>query len=324
MKHLLLLFSILLFVGSCSDEVESIKTENENSEYVTVNISMGGEILDIAEEPMTKTLTKNDLTGVQIYYINERGERIPHAWGLFDDVSDMSVKLQKGYEYLIEAASVINGKNIIFKIEDFNYGTPFSLLTPGVWDPASAYNAMNISSTTYFSELISSYCDIKSEGDELNLHAYSMADKFYGQESIIAQEGATIELNMGRVSFGLQIMPDNLNGGALIVEAERMPNIFINDGESFDEIFTIPIDLGFNFWEMEDYEQSNTLNFYYQSPTGEKTLLDSERITFRRNKKTVITVNIPEDAPQEENNSALKLTIEDGEMEEAYQYEITR
>ena len=311
MKHLLLLFSILLFVGSCSDEVESIKTENENSEYVTVNISMGGEILDIAEEPMTKALTKNDLTGVQIYYINERGERIPHAWGLFDDVSNMSVKLQKGRNYIVEATSVINGTNIISKLDGNGYGGG---------EYVSVNNTLNVTSTSYLYGLANSSCDIIGEGQ--GYYEYSMADKFYGQENITAQEEATIEVNMGRVSFGLQIIPKNLKGGALIVEAERMPNIIINDGESFDEIFTIPVDLGFNFWEMEDYEQSNTLNFYYQSPTGEKTLLDSERITFRRNKKTIITVNIPEDAPQEENNSALKLTIEDGEMEEVYQYEI--
>ena len=224
---------------------------------------MGGEILDIAEEPMTKALTKNDLTGVQIYYINERGERIPHAWGLFDDVSNMSVKLQKGRNYIVEATSVINGTNIISKLDGNGYGNPFILTAPdGGGEYVSVNNTLNVTSTSYLYGLANSSCDIIGEGQ--GYYEYSMADKFYGQENITAQEGATIEVSMSRVSFGLQIIPKNLRGGALIVEAERMPNIVIDDGEIFDGIFTMPIDLGIDFWEKEDYEQSNTLNFYYQ------------------------------------------------------------
>ena len=108
MKKILLSLStilILLFSSSCTEEVSIDENTVDNEEYVTVNIKLGGEVLEVTQEPMTKGLTNNDLTAIQIneVVVNDYEEEVPYAWGLFDDVSNISVKLKKGSKYDIEA-----------------------------------------------------------------------------------------------------------------------------------------------------------------------------------------------------------------------------
>lgn len=311
MKKIVFILSVLL-LWSCSEE--DIPNNNTISEevYVTVNIKLGGEILDVTQEPMTKGLTNNDLTAIQINEVvmNYYEEEVPYAWGLFDDVSNISVKLKKGAKYDIEATTVINGKSIMRFTEE-GYCDPFILNNKFTF----VTNNMDISSTCSFQALNMSNVYLKKYNGYG--YQYSNADKYYYTNSFVAEEGSGIDLEMKRVSAGLKVITNNLTDGKLLIESRDFPNIEINPGEEYDEIYTIPwyVTMGMgNKWGDDDCKTSSIMTFTYQDASGEKTQIASQKIEFTRNKKTVITVNIPDDEEIGTQKNAIKVSLDDTPM----------
>lgn len=318
MKKILLSLSAiltLLFSSSCTEEVSMDENTVDNEEYVTVNIKLGGEILNVTQEPMTKGLTNNDLTAIQIneVVVNDYEEEVPYAWGLFDDVSNISVKLKKGSKYDIEATTVVNGKSIM-KFNSEGYDTPLTLSNGGFTTCTFATNGMDISSKVHFYNLSSSEVGLK--GFDL-ISQYSNVDKYYYTNIFVAEEGVSVDLDMKRVSAGLKVVTNNLTEGALFIESRDFPKIEINPDEEYDEIYTIPwyVTMGMeNKWGDDDCKTSTMMTFTYQDASGEKTQIASQKIEFTRNKKTVITVNIPDDESIDTQKNAIKVSLDDTPM----------
>lgn len=317
MKKILLSLSailILLFSSSCTEDVSMDENTVDNEEYVTVNIKLSGEVLEVTQEPMTKGLTTNDLTAIQIneVVVNDHEEEVPYAWGLFDDVSNISVKLKKGTKYNIEATSIINGKNIVYK-NGSGYELPFI-------QSYSKYtfvtNTFDVSYSTKFEYLYESSVDM-NYGDYIRHYQYSNVDKYYMKGYIIPEDNSDINIEMNRVSSGLKVIANNLESGCLIIESHEFNKIEINPGEEFDEIYTIPwynFDQGYKDSWKDDCKTSTTMTFTYQDASGEKTQIASQKIEFTRNKKTVITVNIPDDEDIDSQKNAVKVSLEDTPM----------
>ena len=314
MKKILLSLSAiltLLFSSSCTEEVSMDENTVDNEEYVTVNIKLGGEILNVTQEPMTKGLTSNDLTAIQIneVVVNDYEEEVPYAWGLFDDVSNISVKLKKGSKYDIEATTVIDGK-VILGFSSDGYYDPFYLSNGSTF----VTNIMDVSSTSRFPRLASSYVQIKE--DQNIMYNFSKADKYYYTNVFVVEENSDISFDMKRVSSGLKIIANNLIEGSLLVESSDFSNIEINPGEEYDEIYTIPWDIkGIkDNWSRDDCKVSTMMTFTYQDASGEKNQIASQKIEFTRNKKTVITVNIPDDESIDTQKNAIKVSLDDTPM----------
>ena len=314
MKKIIFILTVFLLCSCSEEDIPNNNTISEE-EYVTTKLIFGGEILSVTEEPMTKALDNDDLTGVQIYTMSESGEETPYAWGLFDDVSNITVKLKKGQEYVFEATSVIDGENKLGYMEvDGNmlYSNPFNKILN---------NKIEISTTDYFNNLHFSLVDVYGGNPGfLDAYIYSNIDKFYCRENIHISDDSDINLQMKRVAFGLKIETKNLVNGQLIVQTKDMREIVIKSGEVFDSIFTMPLDyngsLSDENWKKDDYSIEKTLVFIYQNEQGEKEQIASQKIKFIRNKKTVIEVNIPSEDNLESISSGLKVSIDDGEMEE--------
>ena len=97
MKRLLFLPLLVLCLSGCMmEELDKESPVQEAKEYL-VPIKMAGEILEIEEGPLTKAGENNDLYGFQINS-KKAGETSysPYAYGLFDDISDVKVKLISG------------------------------------------------------------------------------------------------------------------------------------------------------------------------------------------------------------------------------------
>lgn len=312
MKKIIFILTVFL-LWSCSEEDIPNNNTISGEEYVTAKLTFGGEILSITEEPMTKALDNDDLTGIQIYTVSESGEETPYAWGLFDDVSNITVKLKKGTEYVFESTTVIDCKDIIGFMEvngEMWYSSPFGKILR---------NKMDITTTEYFMGLHGSMVNI-FRSDDSESYGFSNIDKFYCREHIQINDNSDITLQMNRAAFGLKITSRNLTTGELIVQSENMKDIVIKNGEVFDSIFTMPLDYNSSLsdenWKKDDYSIEKTLVVIYQNEQGEKEQIASQKIKFTRNKKTVIEVNIPSEDNLDSVSSGLKVSIDDGEMEE--------
>lgn len=133
MKKIIYLISVIacaMFMFSC--ERFDIETEVPVSqeEFVTIDFAVGAEgLVFVGEEPLTKAAGSTDLYGFSFLEYEDFEHNCwthhEYCYGLFDNISDLTVKFRKGYHYLFTMVYIPDGKNIIEK-KGIEYGLPFS------------------------------------------------------------------------------------------------------------------------------------------------------------------------------------------------------
>ncbi len=137
MKRIYLLLTLCMVTLSCSKGSDpSIDPDSQpTEEKMDVTFNLGGEI-EFSTEPLSKAASSDDLYGINIYQSDEKftidSYPINYAYGIFDDLNNITVSLIKGKYYHFEMTYIPNGKNIIHKKTGTNtYGSPFySLFEP--------------------------------------------------------------------------------------------------------------------------------------------------------------------------------------------------
>ena len=177
MKKLFLLLAMLpMLFASCSKEAVE---ETLLNEVYTVQLSMGGE-LDITYEPLTKA-SPDDLYGIQVYSmpdVDGASAWTAYAYGLFDDASNITIKLLKGYKYKFEATMLVDGKNKIYGYSASYYAPFWASGTSS--EPSSVGEQFKYTSITKFNGLNKGESAIKDDG-EYSSYARPNVERYYGE-----------------------------------------------------------------------------------------------------------------------------------------------
>lgn len=107
MKKIVIILAMAAFLFGCDKEFSG---DNLNDDVFTVNLTLSGEV-SVTEEPLTKSISSNDLVGIQVYQND-----VPYAYGLFDDASKMSINLHTGKKYTFKSQLIKNGKSVVRKL----------------------------------------------------------------------------------------------------------------------------------------------------------------------------------------------------------------
>lgn len=116
----LFLFALVAFAIGCSkdvgtDEPQTPDQPSEQPEMVTVSFAMKGDIT-VEETPLSRAagedVESKDLYGINVYYDKDLDGKINdvYGYGLFDNVSDMTISLLTGFKYKFICSLVKNGK----------------------------------------------------------------------------------------------------------------------------------------------------------------------------------------------------------------------
>ena len=312
----------------------------EEPEFYTVQLGWGGEIVDIAYEPLDTRAATDDLYGIQVYSTPdvelEEGEDVTwnrFAYGLFDDPNNITITLPKGYKYKFEATMIVDGKNRIYKYEA-GYGSPF-ILTNG-----TNMGASNTPITEKFDYQINLGFDnyyISYGETRLSNNWYGHRpniERFYGELENYSpkQSNNSIVIPMKRISFGAKFIATGTlaTSGTLEIELESAPilELELTEGEDLiSDIFTFGEVFG--PWNYDDYTETIGVSFKWIREDGSIVPLGTHNVKFTRNMTTVVTVTINKDGetegvgfeiddsekgpmPENEDNS---VTIVDGEVE---------
>lgn len=84
--------------------------------------------LEFTDELMTKSGSVNDLYGIRVYSwatINDFVSSECVAFGQFDDLDNVVIKLSKNKLYGVDMVYIPDGKNLIYQHGDGTYGVPF-------------------------------------------------------------------------------------------------------------------------------------------------------------------------------------------------------
>ena len=280
---------MLCLSGCMMEELDKESPAQEAKEYL-VPIKMAGEILEIEEGPLTKAVT-NDLYGLRISR-KEAGATsyTLYANGLFDDISNIRLKVKDGDSYNMICSMIPDGKNIVYKglrnSKEDCYFDPFN---------------MSITNDFTYGQDVSDNiqlggADLVKDDSYANSYEYI---RYHGESSFIMNANTSISINMKKMVFGFKVVPVNLKEGNLKIEIEnslysKYPNIIINSSNpvTVEKVFTFA---HFSLNEGVDGDTSScTFKITYTKKDGTFDVLYNNDISVKRNKMMTLTINIPE------------------------------
>ena len=281
-----------MFFTACSEvgTTEQPTTPTE-PEYVTVSLGFNVE-LDYEYEPLSRAEENNDLYGIQVYSTpypaTEKAEWTKFAYGLFDNVDNLTVKLIRGYEYKFVATMVKDGKDKM--PGDMGYGAPFNherQPNSYIYTPLSEsfiYGLLGM-------DLNRSYTQLKGIAVYL-----PNVERYYGElEGYIPGDNdskAIIELK--RTSFGAKYIAkgDFAENGTLEILMADAPQLNLNLAESNEvsEIYTFRNVRA--AWLDENYTETESVTLRIAYSDGTSAPLGTHNITFKRNTITVVNVDL--------------------------------
>ncbi len=320
-------------LASCQKNIASDVLAEKQDTY-TVHLACAGE-LDVTHKPLTKA-SPDDLYGIQVYYAPVSGGSYQqYAFGLFDDVSDISLELLADYKYKFVIDMIVNGKNVIYssnmnELEDeeilLGYGAPFKT-NNNTLCPITNELVISSSEEKYFRNLGK---DIQLLDGRTYLNPKGV-DVYYGEltDYVPSEDGATIAVHMMHMIFGLRVIADSfLTQGTVNGRFARV----ISDGNNtadYQDRFTLTAPDNKEYeaiyaytnrseWyakqTQKDATQTMHIKFTWDKDENTSLSLDVQAIKMIRMKQTVVNVTFFED--ESAGNTKLSMVFDDLEMSE--------
>ena len=274
------LFAVLMCANFASCNNDENNT-SQDSDKIVVSFGFSGEI-EISESPLSRTST-DDLFLIHAYFNDANSSYNHYATGLFDNVEDIKIKLQKDYTYQFQAFIIKDGKTKLQQPNnnEYTYPFPYCILTnkfeyPGQGDFNPIYTGFVLADGNCY------------RIPNLDVYIYS-EDVTYAP----GEDEGEITIPMRRWAFGVEFIGDGFEDETLTINLESLdakdgydyysPIITLNKSNtSFDDIYFFPAMLG------EDFNPINLHVAFYLD--GE--LIARPEITFQRNKKTTVKIDL--------------------------------
>ena len=302
MKKILLILLVSIGIFSCSTSNDPIAETNNPPKEYTVSLGFSGEITSIEDSPLTKATTTN-LYGIQVYSTpSTGGEYKPYAYGLYDDISSISIKLLEGYKYKFACTMVVDGKNRISTWEE------------GYYEPFSVNGVTKLENKFIYSNKEMTYIDNGYAYLKNNVYWVPNIDRYYGEYTdYIPKEDKTIAIEMKRISFGAKFITEGLTEGAINITIKDAPQQTIKYGETteIENIFTFKNSYPYgNTWTQDTYTETIPISISWTKADGAVVPLVTQDITFTRNMLTTITVKVKDSSL----SNGLSVSQESAEM----------
>ena len=312
-KFLLLLFlpTILGSLFSCSTnespENPTIDPFPDNkSEIVELKILSQIEIIESPLFP-TRSGNSNDLIGVQINRIsklNVSGNAgisnvSVYASGVFDDIDDIKFKFVKGDTYSIIMTYYPNAKNIVYNFPNGIFGYPFSdmyglqnyfLNEPVYYDGVEWDHSGN--QGPVLEGLLD--CSYQPTSDYyIGAFKRGNTPRYTGQiENLTINEQTSIIMPLELCMMGITLNAQNFTEGELQLVFRYYANsdFIIKPGDNPSTMFQIP----YGEPNEEGYYGGEELELFYTSGKGEKYLLATKVILYKRGTNYIFNFNLTE------------------------------
>ena len=289
------------FTSCSSDDGDIEPNKPQKPKEYMVSLGFTGEI-SVSESPLSRTETeeKNDLYGFIVQScpnIEGKTSYEPYAYGLFDDITSIKVKLLDGYKYRFATTMIVNGKNVIRDVSG-QYKWPFN---------------MDLTNEFTYSDALKGY---EIEYGHINEPTYERytADRYYGATSgfVPSEENNSVSIYMKRVVFGAKFVAENLSEGTLIVSMEKTPTYIglTPDENEYENIFSL---YGVkSAYESDEYIENVKLNLIWKKEDAVNVPLGEPTISFKRNKLTTVTIKVADLSSDKD----ISIELEDEEMGE--------
>ena len=280
------LFAVLMCVNfaACSNEENEVPQERKE---IMVSLGFGGDF-EISESPLSRA-TSNDLYFIQVGQGSLSSAKMC-AYGLFDDVSKMSIKLPEGETYYFYAFILKDAKEVL-KHTEYTYESspfPFSteLTNQFIFSDEDSYAASE-------SQTIGIFTMDYTYSDD-NIYQIPNLDLYVGGATkYTVAENSNVTINVTRWAFGANFIAENITDGSIKVCMKKdsyiSPTIELTSSKSTsDDIYCYtPAICG------SDMENINlSVSFIWVKSDGTEVTLGTPTINFKRNVKTTVKINV--------------------------------
>ena len=301
MRHTIL-FPILLAI--CLSGVGCGKTETPAAECeeMTVSLKLDGDFdAFVDQEPMTKAGSSNDAYGINVYYDKEGDGATNdlYAYGLFDNVADMTITLLTKHKYKVQCTLVKNARNTLYFGQAFGnaysgYAYPFQTNSS---NSTQVTNKFVIGTSNYFSGFGSGDAHVASttSPSTSNSTKCASANRFYGEtDQYEPVAGGKIDVYLKRVIFGAKFVVTGLKEGTLDVKCgDFFLKTYSTDDGGVEKIYTFP-DV-YNVWK-NDTPLTENVTISYTSARGKLWNISQEqKVQFKRNVMTTVNIQVNPD-----------------------------
>ena len=299
MKFSHFIFAAVMGVMALASCQENITPENpaQEQDVYTVQLGFGGE-WDVTYEPLTRGNDNNDLYGIQVYSAPNNEEKTTwsnYAYGLFDNVDNVTISLLKGFKYKFVATMIVDGKNKLLNFGDDLYDYPFWI--DGLNKYGRVENRFNYSNAGSFTYIDDGYAYLQS-----GVFDHPNTERFYGELiDYVPEESSNdkAKIHMKRTSFGAKFIAQGklAKAGRLEVLMTEAPAISIDlaQEKQHDDIYTFRFVKAAYDYKTGNYEEDIdvSINWHYDTEDGEVTVpLGTHKITYKRNATTVVKINL--------------------------------
>lgn len=334
-KFLYLLIGMIAI--ACSREVLNPENVEEQNPMFPDDVKMYEVTLDmknvdgdlaVGTEPLSKADDgSNDLWWFQINYKPETGGSFtPYAYGVFERLENMTVRLAEGYVYDIYANWIRNGKNKLYQAGDTAWCYPVAGAIIGGWPCKTSVvttNSFVISSVGLPANSTYTYLyERNSPTDEFvdyygyYTSDYPMIDRYYGVvKDYIPVEGGKVAINMYRMQMGYRIEAQPFESGKLVVEfLDWRDTIFAGA-----EIQTIERDMQYSdsWYSINGQEEVGVMSYNaplditWISDDGREVIIYNEDVIVQRLKRTILKISLKQ---VDSHENAIEFTTEDVEV----------
>ena len=294
---MLLLAGVLgLAISACNKEESVVPApEQPEAEYVTVSLGLAGEYIELSESPMPTRAGADttDWIAIKVMALSEKNEESNYAYGIFNSLENVSIKLLAGQRYKFAASILVDGH--------------------AAWSGDSGHSCVGFGEESLTDEFIytpnNRMWNFNSIGTYSNNAQELFHDRFYGElDEYSPQQAGNVRIEVKRVAYGAHYIAEGLTEGSINVIVTdswaHFPLSISAENPELKGVFSFQNCYG--AWRgrydyekdcyVDDYSETKSLAISWTKADGSVVPLGSYSVTFKRNVMTTIRIKVEEAA----------------------------
>ncbi len=336
MAILMLSMGLVACEGLGGDVVEPEQTAKK----FKVHLNMTGEI-SVSQQPMSRfTPDANDLYAIQVRYKPASGGSYKYyAYGLFDDLSNVSLDLEENHYYKFEVVMIDDAKNKIYSDSILidtkmyhGYGAPFTANNNYNASTSESItkvtNEFDYSSAKYFTDF-----NHIQKTDGTNYYNATDIDAYYAliENYAPVADNEVINIYLKKMAYGLRVIAgDFLTEGTLSMSSyyggathtsNQYQIVLTPENKVYEETFAYLYERSAWYKAETDDDAYKTLslsNIVWTKADGTTYNYNGLSVYCNRMKITTVNIEFYDDGNVENNSFTMK--YEDAEMEDGNTY----
>ncbi len=305
MKKIILALLAFTFLWSCDKEKSS---DVDYGTPITVNLGIGGDV-SVSSQPISKGSADTGIYGINVYFDKEK-DGTPndvYAFGIFDNVEDMTITLLSGYKYTFKCTLVRNGVDKLYYGQYGSntysgYAKPFQTSSKTSSQVTNSFNYTSNSGGEYLTGIGSGVAIISNNGAASSDVSHPKLNRYYGESANYSPVvGGVVTIPLKKTCFGLKLIIRGVPEGTLAANVKIDGSYTLADGSTGTEDY-IGDAVTYSFTNIPQYVSDDSsapaaVSWAFTSSKFDQwNLSGSSDITVKRNVLTTVTISVTPDS----------------------------